>query len=182
MKEDRFHAMTIEETFQTFHTSKEGLTNAEAQKRLEKHGKNELPRKKPDSLLKIFISELLDPIIMLLVVAILASISVGEYIDAIAITMIITIDLIMGTVQEKKANSTAEALSNLVKERVKVARDGKEVLVDSTEIVIGDLIYLESGDKISADLRIIESHNFTVDESILTGESIAVEKNNKTLE
>ena len=181
MKEDRFHAMTIEETFQKYQTSKEGLSSNEAKKRLERHGKNELPRKKPDSLLKIFINELLDPIIMLLVVAIFASLSVGEYIDAIAITIIITIDLIMGTVQEKKANNTAEALSNLVKEKVKVARDGKEILVDSTEIVIGDLVYLESGDKISADLRIIESHNFTVDESILTGESVAVEKNNKTL-
>ena len=181
MKEDRYYSMKQEEIFQKFQTSEEGLTTKEANKRLEMHGKNELPHKKPDSLLKIFVSELLDPIIMLLVVAIFASLSVGEYIDAIAITVIITIDLIMGTVQEKKANNTAEALSNLVKEKVKVQRVGKEILVDSTEIVIGDLIYLESGDKISADLRIIESHNFTVDESIMTGESIAVEKNSKTL-
>ena len=181
MKENRNYAMTVEEIFQKYHTSLDGLTSKEAQKRMDAHGKNELPRKKPDSLLKIFISELLDPIIMLLVVAILASLSVGEYVDAITITLIITIDLIMGTVQEKKANNTAEALSNLVREKVKVQRDGKEVLVDSTEIVMGDLIYLESGDKISADLRIIEAHNFTIDESILTGESVAVEKNNKTL-
>ncbi|MBP5679264.1 MAG: HAD-IC family P-type ATPase [Bacilli bacterium] len=181
MKQNQYYAMSMEEIFQKYQTSLEGLTSTEAQKRLEKHGKNELPRKKPDSLLKIFISELLDPIIMLLVVAIFASLSVGEYIDAIAITMIITIDLIMGTVQEKKANNTAEALSNLVKEKVKVQRDGKEILIDSTEMVVGDVVFLESGDKISADLRIIESHNFTVDESILTGESLAVEKNNKTL-
>ncbi len=181
MNEERFHAMTIEEIYQDFNTSLDGLTTQEAEKRLEENGLNELPRKKPDSLLKIFISELLDPIVMLLVVAIFASLSVGEYVDAIAITLIITIDLIMGTVQEKKANNTAEALANLVKEKVKVQRDGKEVLVDSTELVVGDLVYLESGDKISADMRIIESHNFTVDESILTGESLAVEKNNQTL-
>ena len=181
MNEERFHAMTIEEIYQKFNTSLDGLTTQEAEKRLEENGLNELPRKKPDSLLKIFISELLDPIVMLLVVAIFASLSVGEYVDAIAITLIITIDLIMGTVQEKKANNTAEALANLVKEKVKVQRDGKEVLVDSTELVVGDLVYLESGDKISADMRIIESHNFTVDESILTGESLAVEKNNQTL-
>ena len=181
MKEEKYYAMTQEEIFQKYQTSLNGLTSKEAEKRILKHGKNELPRKKPDSVLKIFISELLDPIIMLLVVAIIASLSVGEYVDAIAISLIITIDLIMGTVQEKKANNTAEALANLVKEKVKVQRDGKEVLVDSTDIVVGDLVYLESGDKISADLRIIESHNFTVDESILTGESVAVEKNNKTL-
>ena len=87
----------------------------------------------------------------------------------------------MGTYQEKKASNTAEALSNLVKEKVKVERNGKEILIDSTELVVGDYVYLESGDKISADLRIIESHNFTVDESVLTGESLAVEKDSKLL-
>ena len=179
MKEKEFYAMSQDEIFQKLQTGESGLTTREAHKRAEKHGKNELPRKKPDSLFKIFIQELLDPIVMLLVVAILASLSVGEYVDAIAITFIITIDLIMGTVQEKKANNTAEALSKLVREKVKVLRDNKEILVDSTEIVPGDLIFLESGDKISADLRVIEAHNFTVDESILTGESIAVEKNSK---
>lgn len=181
MKDKRYYSMKLEEVYQKYHTSLEGLSSNEADKRLERHGKNELPRKPSDSFLKIFVSELLDPIIMLLVVAILASLSVGEYVDAIAITIIITIDLIMGTVQEKKANNTAEALSKLVKERVKVQRDGKEVLIDSTELVVGDLVYLESGDKISADLRIIESHNFTIDESVLTGESTPVEKNNKIL-
>ncbi|MBR3211045.1 MAG: HAD-IC family P-type ATPase [Bacilli bacterium] len=181
MKENRYYSMKIEEIFQKYQTSIDGLTTKEADKRMEIHGKNELPRKQSDNIFKIFISELLDPIIMLLVVAILASLSVGEYVDAIAIAIIITIDLIMGTVQENKANKTAEALSELVKEKVKVERDGKEVLIDSTELVVGDLVYLESGDKISADLRIIESHNFTIDESILTGESLPVEKNSKVL-
>ncbi len=181
MKENRYYSMTNEEIFQKFKTDLEGLSQREVQKRRDLHGINELPHKKPDSIFKIFITELLDPIILLLVVAILASLSVGEFIDAIAITVIITIDLIMGTVQEKKANNTAEALSKLVREKVKVQRENREALVDSTEIVVGDLIYLESGDKISADLRIIESHNFTVDESILTGESLPVEKNSKVL-
>mgnify|MGYP004574406789 FL=1 len=86
-----------------------------------------------------------------------------------------------GTFQEKKASNTAEALSSLVKEKVKVERNGVETLIDSSELTIGDYVYLESGDKISADLRIINAHNFTVDESILTGESVAVEKNAKML-
>ena len=72
----------------------------------------------------------------------------------------------MGTFQEKKANDTADALSNLVREQVKVLRDGKEILVDSSELTIGDFVFLESGDKIAADIRIIEAHNFTVDEFI----------------
>lgn len=181
MKNNRYYAMSVDEILKKCQTSEEGLTTKEATKRLEKYGLNELPKKKPDSILKIFINELLDPIVLLLIVAIIASLIVGEVVDALAIIFIISIDLIMGTFQEKKANNTAEALSNLVKEQVKVKRNGKEILVDSTEITIGDYIYLESGDKIAADLRIIEAHNFTVDESILTGESVTIEKNAKML-
>lgn len=182
MKEKNYYAMKQEELFQKTKTTSNGLSQKEARKKLERDGLNELPRKKPDSVFKIFFNELMDPIVLLLIVAIIASIIVGEYIDAIAITVIITIDLLMGTFQEKKANNTAEALSNLVREKVKVLRDGKEILIDSTELVVGDYVFLESGDKIAADIRIIEAHNFTVDESILTGESLAVEKNSKKLE
>lgn len=181
MKDKNYYSMSLEELYQKLQTTEGGLSVNEAAKRLERNGKNELPHKKPDSVLKIFITELIDPIVLLLILSIIASLVVGEYIDAITITAIVLIDLIMGTYQEKKANNTAEALSNLVREQVKVERGGKEILIDSTEIVVGDLVYLESGDKIAADLRIIESHNFTVDESILTGESLAVEKNNKKL-
>ena len=182
MKEKNIYSLIQEELFQKFKTSKEGLTEKEALKRNERYGLNELPHKKPDSVFKIFIHELLDPIVLLLIVAIIASLVVGEYVDAIAITVIITIDLIMGTFQEKKANNTAEALSNLVKEKVKVKRNGQEILIESNKLTLGDFVFLESGDKIAADIRLTETHNFTVDESILTGESLAVEKNSKKLE
>ena len=181
MKGTIYYSMSIDEIFQKFQTSEEGLSSKEAARRLEKYGLNELPKKKPDSVFKIFFNELMDPIVLLLIVAIIASLIVGEYIDAAAIFMIITVDLILGTAQEKKANNTAEALSNLVREKVKVLRDGIEVLVDSTELVVGDIVFLESGDKITADLRLIECHNFTMDESILTGESTSVEKNSKII-
>lgn len=181
MKNKYYYTMNNEELYKTLKSSENGLTCVEAQKRLKYFGYNELPKKKPDSIFKIFISELLDPIVILLIIAIIASLIVGEVIDALAIFLIITVDLIIGTIQEKKANNTAEALSNLVRDKVKVLRDKKEVLIDSTELTIGDLVFLESGDTISGDLRIIESHNFTVDESILTGESIAVEKNEKSI-
>ena len=178
---DTYYSKTIDDIYLKLQTSEEGLSSKEVFKRLEKYGKNELPKKKPDSVLKIFFSELRDPIVLLLIVAIIASLIVGEYVDAIAITFIITVDLIMGTFQEKKANNTAEALSNLVKEKVKVLRDGVEILVESDELVVGDIVFLESGDKISADLRLIEAHNFTVDESVLTGESLPVEKKSNVL-
>ena len=182
MKNDRYYSMSIEETKQKLQTNEEGLSNKEAKKRLEKYGLNELPKKKPDSIFKIIFKEITDPIILLLIVAIIASLLVGEVVDAVAIFLIILVDLIIGTVEEKKANNTAEALSNLVREKVKVIREGKEILIDSTEITVGDYILLESGDKIAADLRLVEEHNFTVDESILTGESLPVEKTVKSME
>ena len=182
MKNERYYSMNIEEAMQKLQTSEEGLSSREAKKRLEKYGLNELPKKKPDSIFKIIFREVTDPIILLLIVAIIASFLVGEVVDAVAIFLIILVDLIIGTVEEKKANNTAEALSNLVREQVKVMRDGKEILVDSTELTVGDYVLLESGDKIAADLRLTETHNFTVDESILTGESLPVEKTYKKLE
>ena len=181
MKKDRYYAMSIDEIFKRFQVTESGLTTKEAQKRLKRYGQNSLPKKKKDSIFKIFFNELLDPIVLLLIIAIIASIIVGEFIDALAIFFIVLIDLILGTYEENKANTTVEALEKLVPENVKVQRDGKEIIIDSKELTIGDYVYLESGDKISADLRIIESHNFTVDESILTGESITVEKNSKML-
>ena len=181
MKENRYYAMSTDEIFKKFQTSADGLTTREAQKRNEKYGYNEIPKKKKDSILKIFFSELMDPIVLLLIVAIIASLVVGEVVDAIAIAFIVLVDLIIGTVEENKANTTVEALSKLVPEIIKVQRNGKEIQIEAKELTVGDYIYLESGDKISADLRIIEAHNFTVDESILTGESLAVEKNSKML-
>ena len=181
MKGNHYYAMSIDEIFKKFQVNEDGLSTNEAKKRIEKYGKNSLPKKKKDSLLKIFFSELLDPIVLLLVVAIIASLVVGEAIDALAIFFIVLIDLIIGTYEENKANTTIEALEKLVPENVKVERDGKEIVIDSKDLTVGDYVYLESGDKVSADLRIIEAHNFTVDEAILTGESVTVEKNNKML-
>ena len=181
MRDKYYYSMNIEELYQKLRTSEEGLSSQEVKKRQEKYGENSLPKKKKDSIFKIFFSELLDPIVLLLIVAIIASFLVGEVVDAVAIIFIVLVDLIIGTVEENKANTTVEALEKLVPEKVKVLRNGKEVLIDSKELTVGDFVFLESGDKISADLRIIESHNFTVDESILTGESLAVEKHSKTL-
>ena len=181
MKQNNYYAMNTEELFRKFQTDEEGLNIREVKKRQEKYGLNKLPEKKPDSIFKILLSEMLDPIVILLIIAILASLAVGEKVDAIAILIIVAIDLIIGTIEEKKASNTVESLKKLVPETVKVKRNGKEIIVDSKELTVGDYVFLESGDKISADLRIIEEHNLTIDESILTGESLAVEKNSKTL-
>lgn len=149
-----------------------GLKNDEAIKRLSEYGLNELPKKKKDSIIKIFLSELYDPIIFMLMISIIFSFLVGEVIDGLAIIFIILVDSIIGTIQEWKANKNAEALQNLIRVRIKVLRNGTEKDIDSTNLVVGDIVLIEPGNKISADLRIIESKNLTIDEAILTGESI----------
>ena len=181
MQQGGYENLKIEELYQVLQTNEEGLTEEEAKKRIVQYGENTIPQKTKTSILQIFLQELLDPIVLLLFVTIIASLIVGEVADAIVIFIIASIDLIMGVYQENKANQTIEALSKLVPEVVKVKRNQKEVVINSKDITIGDYIFLESGDKVSADIRIIESHNFTVDESVLTGESIAVEKKSQAL-
>lgn len=171
-----FYSKDIKQIEKELDTSVEGLTSKETKERIERYGKNTLPKKKKDSIFKIFFNELKDPIVLLLLVAILVSLIAGEIIDAVAIVFIVLIDLIMGTYQENKANNTAEALENLVKQEVKVVRNGEIIKLPSEELTIGDVVILESGDKIAADMRIIEAHNLMVDEAILTGESIQVNK------
>lgn len=157
-------------------TSNSGLSSTEASARWRKYGPNILPKKKKDSIVKIFLREFIDPIVLLLIVAIIVSFVVGEMIDAFAIMLIVLVDAIIGTYQENKANNTADALSKLVKDEAHVIRDGNECSISVEQLTIGDLVLLESGNKIGADMRIIEAHNFTVDESILTGESVQVSK------
>ena len=172
-----YYNKNIEDIEKELETNSNGLISKEVKIRQEKYGKNILPRKKSDSVLKIFFNEFKDPMVILLLVAILASIIAGEVIDAIAIFAIVLIDAIMGTYQENKANHTAEALAKLVTTKTKVVRDDEVISIDAEELTIGDYVLLESGDKISADMRIVEAHNLMIDESILTGESVQVAKN-----
>ena len=171
-----YYEKTIKDIEKELKTSNFGLSANDAATRRRKYGTNTLPKKKKDSIVKIFLSEFTDPIVLLLLVAIVTSFLVGEIIDAIAILCIVLVDAIIGTYQENKANNTADALSKLVKVETHVVRDGKECSVPVEQLTIGDLVLLESGDKIGADMRVIEAHNFTVDESILTGESVQVSK------
>ena len=176
-----FYNKEINEIENELNTSINGLNKTEVINRLKRYGKNVLPKKKKDSVFKIFLSEFKDPILLLLLFAILASFLAGEVVDAIAIIAIVLIDVIMGTYQENKANNTAEALSKLVTTKTKVIRNNEVISIDAENLTIGDYVILESGDKISADMRIVEAHNLMVDESILTGESVQVTKNSEVL-
>ena len=159
-----------------FKSSLSGLTNIEAKKRIKKYGLNELPKEKSKTRLQIFFSSFNDPIIFVLIAAAVLSFIVGEIIDGIAILFIIVVDAIVSTVQEYRAEQNSEALKNLIKVKVKVIRENKPIEIDSSLVVPGDIIVIEPGTVISADARILSSNNLTVNESILTGESIGVTK------
>lgn len=171
-----WHSYSIDKVYEILKTGSEGLNNNEVSKRLNKYGKNELPSKKKESIAVKFFKQLLNPIVMLLASTVIISLFIGELVDAIAIFSIIIIDLTLGTYQEYKAEKNAEALSKMIVDTVKVLRNNKKIEVNSSDIVVGDIIYLESGDKISADARIIECDNLQVDESLLTGESASANK------
>lgn len=181
MQLKKWHSTEKEEVLEILKSSELGLDEKEVKLRQEKYGKNELPKGKTPSLLKIFIEQLLDPIVLLLVVAMIFSILIKENIDAIAIASIILVDIILGTFQEWKANKNVEALTKLIEIRTKIIRSGKEIEVYSSNLVPGDIVLLSSGDKISADLRLIEANNLTIDESVLTGESTSVTKTSSTI-
>lgn len=176
MKE--YYQKNYEEVIQELNTNKNGLNKIEVDKRLKQYGKNELPTKKIDSFFKILVRQLKDPIVCILVITVIFSFMIGETIDAWTIMFIILVDLLMGTYQERKACQNAQSLTKMIQVYAKVLRDGNEHEIKASELVVGDIVLLEPGNKISADLRIIESQNLQVDESILTGESLNVEKNN----
>ena len=114
---------------------------------------------------------------LILILTVILSFIIGEVFDALVLLFIILVDVIMGTVEEYKARKDADSLLNMLKVTTKVIRDNKEIVVDSKTLVIGDIMLLESGSKVSADARIISSQNLTVDESSLTGESTEIIKN-----
>ena len=176
-----YHSKSVDEVIREFGSSGEGLSKEEAAKRLKSDGPNELPRKKRKSVLKILFEELFNPIEVILLVTLLLSFVVGEYVDCIALLIIILVDVIIGTYQEWKALKDAESLLGMIKSTVFVIRDGKEFEINSYEVVCGDIILVDSGTKIVADARLIECHNLQVDEATLTGESIPAHKNNKIL-
>lgn len=167
-----WHSHNIDYALKKVNSTIKGLSQDEAKIRLEKYGENILPQKRPTNFLLMLIKEFVNPIVIILIVAMVFSFVVREFLDGFVILGIIMIDATIGAIQEKKAERVARSLSAMIKVKTKVLRNGEKIEVESNAIVIGDIVFLESGDKISADMRIIECNNFTVDESLLTGESI----------
>ncbi|MCX7951976.1 MAG: calcium-translocating P-type ATPase, SERCA-type [Clostridiales bacterium] len=153
-----------------------GLSTNEAMQRLKKYGYNEIKSGKKKSKVKIFLEQFNDFIVWVLIAATVISGIMGDKADAITIIAIILLDAILGFIQEYRTEKSLEALKQLSAPHAKVIRDGKNVVVNASEIVFGDIILFESGDRIPADAVIIEAESLKCDESILTGESMGVDK------
>ncbi|MFC1728284.1 calcium-transporting P-type ATPase, PMR1-type [Nanoarchaeota archaeon] len=162
-------------------SSEKGLTTQEAEKRLKIVGPNEIKEGKRISPLKIFIDQFKSPIVFILVAAIVISLIVGEYIDSVVVGVILLLNAILGFVQEYKAEKSIEALKKMASLKAIVLRDGKHQEVDATNLVPGDIVLLEEGEKIPADCRLIEEIGLHAQEASLTGESIPVTKHIKVL-
>ncbi len=177
-----FHQMNVEEVIPYLKSDHDGLTNEEVSKRQAQYGRNTMPQPKSKTLVEIFFHQFLNPLIYVLIAATIISIITGDVKDAIFITAIIVINAILGTYQEWRAENSALALRNLVKVRCRVRRGGRIFEIDSEELVPGDIVLLESGQKVPADLRLLTVNDLSVEEALLTGESVPVNKITDTLQ
>jgi Ca2+-transporting ATPase len=153
-----------------------GLSEQEAASRLERDGPNTIKGKQPKSILRLLIEQLRNWLVYVLFAAVVITLFMGEYADAVIILLVISINAILGVVQEVKAGKAIEALQKITSPKALVKRGGEVKEVDSSTVVSGDLIILDAGRFVAADLRLIEAANLKIDESALTGESVPTEK------
>ena len=177
----RYYCENQETVLQELGSSRQGLSQTEAQSRLEKNGKNKLEAAKGKSLIRRFLEQLADPMIIILLVAaaisgVLAVIENDSFADVIIILAVVIINAILGVYQESKAEKAIEALQEMSAATSKVLRDGKVQVIHSEDLVVGDVVLLEAGDAVPADARILESASLKVEEAALTGESVPVTK------
>ena len=157
-----------------------GLSSNEAKSRLEKNGLNKLQGKKKKSMFQLFLAQINDVMIYILLIAAIISMAVKEVSDAIIILIVIFVNAIIGVIQESKAEKALEALKNMSTPKALVKRDGNIIEIQSEEVVVGDIVIIDAGRYIPADLRLIEAANLKIEESAFTGESVPSEKNSET--
>src|SRR5688572_29797347 len=177
-----WHTLTVEECFKKLNTNSQGLTSAEAAKRLEEHGPNELQAAGRVSPWTILLEQFKNVLIIILLFATALSASLGHGLEAIAITVIVLFAVVLGFVQEYRAERAIEALREMAAPLARVIRDGRERRLNTHELVPGDLILLATGDKLPADVRLVDAVNLQTVEAALTGESAPVQKHNRPLQ
>jgi len=170
------HALDAEQVMQQLSVTMSGLSPDQVAQRQARYGANALPRKPPPGLFAVFFGQFRSPLIYVLLAAAVVSLVIHEMSDAIFISAVLLLNAVIGTAQEHSAQRSADALQKLMMTRVRVLRAGDAGEIGSEEIVPGDIVMLESGDRVPADMRILESRNLEIDESLLSGESMAVNK------
>jgi len=180
--EQRWYDLPVEGAFQSLGSSPRGLTDEEARERLARFGPNELRRERGISPLAILLEQFKSILIIILLIAVIISVSLGEYLDGGVIFAIVLASAVLGFVQEYRAERAMEALQEMAAPTATVRRNGQETEITAKELVPGDIVLLKTGDRIPADLRLIEAVNLTVDEAPLTGESTPVEKVTRAIE
>ncbi|MBR5112719.1 MAG: calcium-translocating P-type ATPase, PMCA-type [Clostridia bacterium] len=186
----KYYLEEDKKVLETLNTTENGLTSAEAEKRIAEKGKNKLKEAEKESLFKKFLNSLADPMIIMLLIAALIQACVAvfeavkagngfkliDFADVLVILVVVIINTIMSLVQESKAEAAMDALKQMTAATSRVLRDGEVVVIKSEDITIGDVVILEAGDAVPADCRIIESHSLKAEEAALTGESVPVSK------
>lgn len=171
-----WHLIGTQEIFELLKSKQQGLSATEAEKRLLQHGPNELQEGKKKTAISIFLSQFKDVMILILLAAAVVSGIIGDATDTIVILIIVLLNAIIGFLQEYRAEKAMQALQQMAVTQARVLRDGNSNWLPATKLVPGDMVMLEAGNAVPADVRIIESVNLKIEEAALTGESIAVEK------
>lgn len=176
-----FHTVSVEQALRELDSSLDGLTTAEAASRLARDGRNELPPPKRTSWLMILARQFAGPLIAVLIAAAVVSVAVGEFGDAGFIAVVLVFNALLGFFQEVKAEREIIRLFTLIRTTVRVEREDELTEIDAAELVIGDIVWLESGARVPADIRIIQERDASVDESALTGESMSESKTDEPI-
>src|SRR5512141_2996674 len=182
MQTKLWHTQTIDEVFSALHSQTGGLSNAEAVSRLRQYGPNELQAIHRISPWEILLEQFKNVLILILLGATAISLFLGHGVESIVIAVIVLFAVVLGFVQEYRAERAIEALKKMAAPTATVLRDGLELKVAARELVPGDTILLHTGDRVPADARLLEAINLQLEESALTGESVPVEKHVAALE
>ncbi|MEF9426583.1 MAG: HAD-IC family P-type ATPase, partial [Candidatus Mariimomonas ferrooxydans] len=167
-----WYQLDVREIFDKLNTSENGLTVEEAKERLARYGPNRLAEEEKISKIKILVHQFTNPLIYILLVAGLVTIILQEYIDSGVIFAVVMLNAVIGFIQEFKAEESVRALKKMVVPKARVLRDGKEKEINSEELVPGDVVFLTSGSKVPADLRLFKTIELRIEEAMLTGESV----------
>ncbi|MGH8783846.1 MAG: cation-translocating P-type ATPase [Cupriavidus necator] len=175
-REVDWHASSVEQAFELLASSPEGLTGADAHERLRVHGPNRLRPRGRESWLLILLRQLNNPLVYVLLAAATLAVLMGKVTDGFVVLAVVVLNTLIGFVQEFRASKAIDALTRMVPEHATVLREGQQTEIPTHDIVPGDIVMLEPGDKVPADLRLIEAKNLQIEEAALTGESVPAAK------